>query len=115
MIIDSRVIRASIGDDLQFLREAAADFVPAAHADIAIISRAVSEHDAEGVRTESHKLRGSAAIFGAHDLRRICLELESAAEQSHWESIRALVTRLVTSMEEVEVALEEFLKRVSSQ
>jgi HPt (histidine-containing phosphotransfer) domain-containing protein len=115
MTIDPRVIRASMGDDPELIREAAADFLPAAHADVAIITQAVSAREAEGVRIGSHRLKGSAAIFGAHDLRHICAELESAARDTDWNYIDALMPKLATRLVEVEQALDEFLGRISTE
>ena len=112
MIIDPRVIRASMGDDPQFIREAAADFFPCAYADIDNISQAISATDAEGVRVGSHRLKGAAAIFGANDLKHVCTALESAARDIDWDFIRTVVPKLTASMAEVEVAIEELLKRI---
>jgi HPt (histidine-containing phosphotransfer) domain-containing protein len=112
MIIDPRVIRASMGDDPQFIREAAADFLPGAYTDIDNISQAINATDAEGVRVGSHRLLGSAAMFGASDLKHVCTALESAARDIDWGFIRAVVPKLAASMAEVEVAIEEFWKRI---
>jgi HPt (histidine-containing phosphotransfer) domain-containing protein len=112
MIIDSRVIRASMGDDPKFIREAAADFLSGARADIANITQAISATDAEGVRVGSHRVKGASAIFGANDLNHVCTELESAARDLDWKKIQALMPKLILCMGEVEVAIEEFLERL---
>src|SRR6266704_7135823 len=105
MIIDSRVIRASMGNDPKFIREAAEDFLSGARIDIANITHAVSATDMEGVRAGSHRLKGAAATFGANDLKHVCAELESAARGINWDFIHALMPKLTTTMGEVEVAI----------
>ena len=112
MIIDSRVIRASMGNDPNFIREAAVDFLSSARADIANINQAISATDAEGVRVGSHTVKGASAIFGANDLNQVCTELESAARDIDWNKIQALMPKLILCMGEVEVAIEEFLARI---
>jgi HPt (histidine-containing phosphotransfer) domain-containing protein len=112
MIIDSRVIHASMGHDPKFIREAAADFLSGARADIANITQAISATDAEGVRVGSHRVKGASAIFGANDLKQVCTELESAARDVDWNKIQALMPKLIRCMGEVEVAIEEFLERL---
>jgi len=114
MIIDSRVIRASMGNDPEFICEAAADFLSGARTDIANITQAISTTDTEGVRAGSHRLKGAAAIFGANDLKHVCAELESAARDINWGFIGVLMPKLATTMGEVEIAIEEFLKRIST-
>jgi HPt (histidine-containing phosphotransfer) domain-containing protein len=121
MIIDPRVIYASMGHDPKFIREAAADFLSGARADIANITQAISATDTEGVRVGSHRVKGASAIFGANDLNHVCTELESAFVQSwhesaardiDWNKIQALMPKLILCMGEVEVAIEEFLERL---
>ena len=112
MIIDSRVIRTSMGDDPKFIREAAAAFLSGARADIASITQAISTTDAEGVRVGSHRIKGASAIFGANDLKHVCIELESAARDMNWDNIQALMPKLATMLGEVEVAIDDFLERM---
>src|ERR1700674_93931 len=101
MIIDSRVIRASMGDDPNFIREVAVDFLSGVHADIANITQAISAADADGVRAGSHRVRGASAIFGANDLKHVCTELESAARDIDWNNVKALMPKLILHMGEV--------------
>ena len=112
MIIDSRVIRATIGDDPTLIREAATDFLSSSGADMASITKAISASDAEGVRVASHSIKGASGIFGASELKHLCTELESAARDSNWSSIQALVPKLAIMLGEVEVAIGDYLERM---
>src|SRR6266404_1393422 len=93
MIIDSRVIRASMGNDLKFIREAAADFLSGARTDIANITQAISATDTEEVRAGSHRLKGAAAIFGANDLKHVCAEPSTAVSRGRQDHSEARAPR----------------------
>lgn len=101
-----------MGDDPNFIRETAVEFLSGVRADIANITQAISATDADGVRAGSHRVRGASAIFGANELKQVCTELESAARDIDWNSIQALMPKLILRMGEVEVAIEEFLARM---
>ncbi len=109
MIIDSRVIRASMGNDPKFIREAAADFLSGARTDIANITQAISATDTEEVRAGSHRLKGAAAIFGANDLKHVCAEPSTAVSrgrQDHSEArARRLSSRLSASCLRARIAI----------
>jgi len=112
MIIDSRIIRATLGDDQALIREAATDFLSSARADMARIRKAMSASDAEGVWGGSHSIKGASGMFGASELKHLCTELESAARDNNWNGIRALVPKLAIMLREVEVGIGDYLERM---
>jgi HPt (histidine-containing phosphotransfer) domain-containing protein len=114
MTIDHDVIVASMSDDPATIRECAAEFAPCARADVCAINTAVAAEDAEAVRHMSHRLKGSAALFGAYELQRTCGDLESAAKEPNWTTIRILAPRLAPLLAEVELAIDAFVKQLSA-
>jgi HPt (histidine-containing phosphotransfer) domain-containing protein len=110
MIIDRNVIVASMSDDPETICECVAEFVPCARADVAAIAAAVTAGDAETIWQMSHRLKGGAALFGAHELKRTCGELESAANSSDWRTIRELAPKLASFLAEVEQAIGLFVE-----
>src|SRR5215475_8756640 len=76
--LDPNVMRATVGDDPEIIRELVQEFVPAARSDIAEIHAAVTSAEAERVRSLSHKLKGSSGLVGARELVELCKKLEAA-------------------------------------
>src|SRR5471030_2676933 len=87
--LDPGVMRATVGDDPEVIRELVQEFVPAARSDIAEIHAAIGNAEAERVRSASHKLKGSSGLVGAHRLVKVCRELEVAGDSADWHAIGA--------------------------
>jgi HPt (histidine-containing phosphotransfer) domain-containing protein len=115
MIIDTRVIRASIGDDPSFVREVAADLLSSAEAEIENIAQAARDKDVDRIWRAAHSIKGATAIFGAIELRDACLELETAARDMNWRLISPLVSKLTLGLADVSRAIEDYLERLSAQ
>lgn len=111
MSIDPKVMRAVVGDDSAAIRELVEDFLPAARSDVAAIAQAANRLEAVGVHFASHRLKGSAALLGAHDLKEVCAQLESAGRMGNWGLIRGLLANLERRLRDVEVAAGEFLRQ----
>jgi HPt (histidine-containing phosphotransfer) domain-containing protein len=58
----------------------------------------------------SHRFKGGAALFGAHELKRTCGDLELAANSSDWHRIRQLAPKLASLLAEVEQAIGLFVE-----
>jgi HPt (histidine-containing phosphotransfer) domain-containing protein len=108
--IDPHVMRATVGDDPEVIRELVQEFVPAARSDIAEIHAAIGNAEAKRVRSASHKLKGSCGLVGAHQLVKVCRELEVAGDIADWPTIGALAAGLDGLMHDIEVAAEEYLQ-----
>jgi HPt (histidine-containing phosphotransfer) domain-containing protein len=109
MTIDHKVIWATIGNDLEAIRECAGEFVAVARTTVAEIARAAENLDLEAVRSASHSLKGSAALFGAHDLKLTCSCLETGGRDADWPAIHDLMHRLPPLLTKVEAGLADFL------
>jgi HPt (histidine-containing phosphotransfer) domain-containing protein len=110
--LDPEVMRATVGDDPEIIRELVEEFVPAARSDIAEIHAAVGSAQAERVRSASHKLKGSSGLVGARRLVEVCGKLEAAGNAGDWSTIGALAPCLDRLMHEVEVAAATYLRQM---
>jgi HPt (histidine-containing phosphotransfer) domain-containing protein len=109
--LDPKIMRATVGDDPEIIRELVQEFVPAARSDIAEIHAAVGSAQAERVRSASHKLKGSSGLVGARRLVEICGKLEAAGNVGDWPAIGLLAAGLDHLMREIEVAAETYLQQ----
>jgi HPt (histidine-containing phosphotransfer) domain-containing protein len=109
--LDPMVMRASVGDDPEIIRELVQEFVPAARSEIAEIHAAVGSAQADRVRSASHKLKGSSGLVGARRLVEICGKLEAAGNVGDWPAIGDLAACLDRLMREIEVAAETYLRQ----
>jgi HPt (histidine-containing phosphotransfer) domain-containing protein len=109
--LDPKVMRATVGDDPDIIRELVQEFVPAARLDIAEIHAAVGNAQAERVRLASHKLKGSSGLVGARRLVEVCGKLEAAGNAGDWSAIGVLAPCLDRLMHEIEIAAETYLRQ----
>ena len=112
--LDPRVMRATVGDDPEIIRELVQEFVPAARSDIAEIHAAVTNAEAERVRSASHKLKGSSGLVGARELVELCRKLEAAGNKADWPAIGVLAAGLDRLMREIEIAARPYLENPGS-
>ena len=112
MIIDRRVIQATIGDNPEVIRECVVEFILTVRAEIKAIVDAVDAENAGAVRSKCHSLKGSVALFGATDLKQACAELETSATEPDWDLIRQFAPRLSALMDEVEFALDNLIAQL---
>jgi two-component system sensor histidine kinase/response regulator len=109
--LDPTIMRATVGDDPEIIRELVQEFVPAARSDIAEIHAAVGSAEAERVRSASHKLKGSSGLVGARRMVEVCRMLEAAGDLGDWSAIGVLAAGLDHLMREIEVAAEPYLQQ----
>jgi HPt (histidine-containing phosphotransfer) domain-containing protein len=112
--LDPVVMRATVGDDPEIIRELVQEFVPAARSDIAEIHAAVTNAEAERVRSASHKLKGSSGLVGARKLVEVCKKLEAAGNSADWPAIGSLAAGLDRLMQDIEIAAEPYLEKPGS-
>jgi HPt (histidine-containing phosphotransfer) domain-containing protein len=108
--LDPKVMRASVGDDPEVIRELVQEYVPAARSDVAEIHAAIGDAEAQRVRSVSHKLKGSSGLVGARELVEVCEKLEEAGDAQDWAAIGALKADLDRLMREIEIAAEPYLQ-----
>ncbi len=98
--------------DPETISECAAEFVPSARADVEAIVAAAGAGDADALWRVSHRLKGSAALFGAQALKQACGDLETAAGVSDWQAVGRIVPKLGALLADVEQALTAFIHRL---
>jgi HPt (histidine-containing phosphotransfer) domain-containing protein len=71
-------LRASVGDDDQFLAELIDEFLADAPVQLSSLREALASADAERARRAAHTLKGTSRTFGADALGSLCQEVEAA-------------------------------------
>jgi HPt (histidine-containing phosphotransfer) domain-containing protein len=61
--------------------------------------------DCAGIAKAAHTMKGSAANLGAHDMVRICAELQSRAEGGHIDAVASRIDKLEQQFLAVRAAL----------
>lgn len=77
-----------------FARHLMAQYVRRRERDPEILSAALGGSDFEAIKLIGHKLFGSGAAYGLHEVTRLGGELERAAEAQDAEKIRVLIAEL---------------------
>lgn len=72
-------LRASVGDDPEFVAELIGDFLADAPAQLESLRAAAASGDATTARRAAHTLKGNGRTFGAVKLAALCQEAEAAA------------------------------------
>jgi HPt (histidine-containing phosphotransfer) domain-containing protein len=84
-------LRASVGDDPEFLAELIDEFVADAPAQVKSLREAATSGDAIGARRAAHTLKGNSRTFGAGGLALLCQEAEAAAGTGDLDAVLARV------------------------
>jgi HPt (histidine-containing phosphotransfer) domain-containing protein len=80
-------LRASVGDDPEFLGELIDDFLADAPAQLDSLREAASSGDAISAKRAAHTLKGNSRTFGAGDLASLCQDAEAAAGAGNLEAV----------------------------
>ncbi|HEY8238914.1 MAG TPA: Hpt domain-containing protein [Candidatus Limnocylindrales bacterium] len=91
-ILDDGVIaelRASTGDDDDFVRELVEAYIEEGRGYIAAMNTAAAAADAEAMVRPAHTLKSSSATMGAMRLAAICRGIEEAARDGENEGLAA--------------------------
>ena len=87
-------LRASVGDDPEFVAELIDDFVADAPVQLESLREAASSGDADTARRAAHTLKGNSRTFGATGLASLCQDAEGAAGLGDLEAILARVDEI---------------------
>ena len=88
--VDMVHLNSFIGDDADERSLVMDLFLRGAEDSIAVMQAQLDKGDAQQWRSAAHKLKGSAANFGANHLRATCLQAEKEYEASHSEKQQML-------------------------
>ena len=87
-------LRASVGDDPEFLAELIDDFVADAPAQISSLREAAASGDEIGARRAAHTLKGTSRTFGAGELASVCQDVEAAVGAGDFDTVLARIDEL---------------------
>jgi HPt (histidine-containing phosphotransfer) domain-containing protein len=100
---------AALDPDPDALSKLVRAFVARATATVDEIARALARAEHATVGREAHGLKSSAAMFGAFEVARVCVELDRAAEER--PASTASLAALSTALRHAEAELSERLDR----
>jgi histidine phosphotransfer protein HptB len=101
-----QALRASVGDDLEFLAELVTTFLADAPQQLIELRAAVTSGNAQEVEREAHTLKSNAATFGIVRLADVCRDLEDRASHGNLDDAEALVAAIDDALAESRPALE---------
>ena len=87
-------LRASVGDDPEFLAELIDEFVADAPAQLKLLREAATSGDAIGARRAAHTLKGNGRTFGAGELATLCQDAEAAAGAGNLDAVLSRVDEI---------------------
>jgi CheY-like chemotaxis protein len=99
--VDTEALLERLGGDTELLADVSRLFLESCPAEVSAIKSAIDGHDADGLRTAAHKLRGAAANMSAGPLCEAAQTLEQLGAESRLETAPAAWRRL--SLEAVAV------------
>jgi HPt (histidine-containing phosphotransfer) domain-containing protein len=95
--LDSAVLgelRASVGDDHEFLGELVGDFLADAPTQLESLRETATSGDAIGARRAAHTLKGNSRTFGAGELASLCRQAEAAAGAGDLDAVVARLAEI---------------------
>jgi HPt (histidine-containing phosphotransfer) domain-containing protein len=82
-------------------------FVTEAATQLSAMAEGNRQGDAKTVAMAAHRLKGSAVTFGAHEMQRICIELEEGAKSGALNGTQEKIQQLSAECERVKRALDQ--------
>jgi HPt (histidine-containing phosphotransfer) domain-containing protein len=98
-------LRASVGDDPDFLAELIGDFLADAPAQLATLRDATASGDAPAAMRSAHTLKGNSRTFGATELAALSQEAETAARAGDLDDVRSRLDAIAAEWSRVSDAL----------
>ena len=108
--VDSAVfqeLRASLGDDEDFLRDLITNFIDDAQRLFQEIRDAVAQRDAHALHQAAHTLKSSSAMFGATAFAEQCKQLELVGRRGTTEGADAYVEEMAGAFTAVATELQQ--------
>jgi HPt (histidine-containing phosphotransfer) domain-containing protein len=100
---------ATLREDGSLLRELRDLFLTEAADQLGKMAEARRQSDAKVLAMAAHRLKGSAVTFGAEELRRLCVELEQAAQSGSLGDLEGMIQQVQAECDRVKLALDEAL------
>jgi HPt (histidine-containing phosphotransfer) domain-containing protein len=93
-ILDQGVLdelRASTGDDEEFVRDLISTYVEDARTNVDALTQAATAGDATAIVRPAHTLKSTSASVGAMRLSAICRDIEAAGRAGHTDGLDAAI------------------------
>jgi HPt (histidine-containing phosphotransfer) domain-containing protein len=111
-ILDLERLREIYEDDSEGIRDVLELTVEMTKTQLDAVSAAVESHDAPGVRSAAHAIKGAASNVGATETARLAAALEQAAIAAAWDAIPAAFTALCEGFARLETSIAGFNREV---
>ncbi|WP_223618824.1 ATP-binding protein [Lysobacter sp. ESA13C] len=98
-VLDGEVLQHLLSDSGSDTAEVLDDFLVVTRQDLAELQNARTQGDLAGVRRQAHRIKGAAALIGAHELGEAAQAVEQAAHDEDWASLLAVLSELETALE----------------
>ena len=86
-------LRASVGDDEDFVHDLIKTFMAEEPANLEMVASAAARADAEAIIRPAHTLKSSAAAIGAARLSSICRQIEFAGREGRTADLAPLTEK----------------------
>ncbi len=107
--IDAATIAALREEDDSLLRELRDLFAAETAEQLPRMRQAYGEGDAKTVAMGAHRLKGSAVTFGAGEMQRRCLEIETLAKAGAMRDVERLIDELGNECNRVQSSLDQVI------
>lgn len=98
-VLDREVLRGLLAEGDGDGREVLDDFLATAAQDCGALQAAHRDGDLGAIQRQAHRIKGAAALVGAHELERAASALEQAARAQDWALVLPLLSDLETALE----------------
>jgi len=107
--VDAATIEA-LAEDGSLLRELRDLFVNEAPEQLHRMDDGHRQGDAKAVALAAHRLKGTAATFGAEEMRRLCMEIEGLARGGSLDGVQSMIQQLGTECDRLRLALDQAIE-----
>jgi two-component system, sensor histidine kinase and response regulator len=114
LVFDPEAALERMEGDRDLLREMSELFGKQTATLLSEIADAVQRQDGPTLNRAAHRLKGSIGIFGALGALKTAGELESRGSLSDFSGVHILCARLTKEVEDLQIALAEFIGEVVS-
>ncbi|MGJ7902738.1 ATP-binding protein [Lysobacter sp. 1R34A] len=98
-VLDGEVLQELLSDSGGDAADVLDDFLAVTRQDLAELQSARAQGDLAGVRRQAHRIKGAAALIGAHELGAAAQAVEQTAHDQDWTALLAVLSDLETALE----------------
>jgi PAS domain S-box-containing protein len=106
-LIDMEAAMARFGNDEDFFREMAEEFLNYAPEQITVLEKAAQSGDADSVQKAAHSIKGAAGNLSAQTIFSLALTIENKGRSKDIKGVSLLIEDLKTGVEELRKFIEK--------